>query len=183
LHMSIGHFMRSPRRVPGRRSSRPAFRPTLNPTGLRRSPCREALGRLGKLEDALRNRHGGVQSDHLHMIGFQRYLRYLITCIEGSFASNFVKMLWCVGSRCWIRTKGMPVFTGKARSNSVSASIPPADAPMSAIKNRSGRPRPRALGVASRGRACPTWELSPLSVSRGIAERPAWLFRFHSGQC
>src|SRR5436190_16772996 len=34
-----------------------------------------------------------------------------------------------VGSRCWIRTKAMPVVAGRCSRSSVKASSPPADAP------------------------------------------------------
>jgi hypothetical protein len=37
--------------------------------------------------------------------------------------------LWCVGSRCWISTKAMPLFAGNASKNFLKASRPPAEAP------------------------------------------------------
>src|SRR5215472_2924217 len=46
------------------------------------------------------------------------------------FASKSVSMLWCLGSRCWIRTKPIPVSAGKCLTSSLTASMPPADAPM-----------------------------------------------------
>src|SRR5215469_6374007 len=46
------------------------------------------------------------------------------------FPSKSVSMLWCLGSRCWIRTKPIPVSAGKCLTSSVTASMPPADAPM-----------------------------------------------------
>src|SRR5215472_6325366 len=55
--------------------------------------------------------------------------------MEVSLASNSVRMLWCVGSRCWISTKAIPVSAGRFLMSSVNASMPPADAPMAAIRN------------------------------------------------
>jgi hypothetical protein len=38
-------------------------------------------------------------------------------------------MLSCFGSRCWISTKAMPQFAGRAANNFLNVSRPPAEAP------------------------------------------------------
>src|SRR5258708_38977015 len=44
-------------------------------------------------------------------------------------ASNVVRTLACLGSRCCTNTSAMPVLGGRCVSTSVKASNPPADAP------------------------------------------------------
>src|SRR4051812_4870032 len=44
-------------------------------------------------------------------------------------ASRSTIRLSCVGSRCWISTKAMPLLAGKAAKNFLKASRPPAEAP------------------------------------------------------
>src|SRR5690349_25129737 len=51
--------------------------------------------------------------------------------------SSSARRLWCLGSRCWIRTKAMPVSLGRFATRSANASIPPAEAPIATISNPS----------------------------------------------
>src|SRR5262245_1520825 len=45
-------------------------------------------------------------------------------------------MLPCVGSRCWTKTKAMPVRWGRCRRSSRNASRPPAEAPTPTMGKR-----------------------------------------------
>lgn len=47
-------------------------------------------------------------------------------------------MLACVGSRCWMSTKAMPLLGGIASRNFWNASSPPADAPNPTTGNARG---------------------------------------------
>ena len=51
------------------------------------------------------------------------------TCIAVWPARSSTIMLSCFGSRCWINTKAMPQFAGKAVNNFLNVSRPPAEAP------------------------------------------------------
>ena len=66
----------------------------------------------------------------------------------GSFvvrASSAVSLLSCLGSRCGTRTSASPVRGGRAASNCVNASSPPAEAPMPTM----GQPSfPRGAALA-----------------------------------
>src|SRR6266852_8034144 len=57
-----------------------------------------------------------------------------LTLMVVFFEMSSVSRLLCSGSRCWTRTKAMPVSSGRLVTSSVKASIPPAEAPMAAIK-------------------------------------------------
>src|SRR5579864_5722607 len=57
-----------------------------------------------------------------------------LTGILVSLAISSVRMLEWVGSRCWIKTKAMPVLPGKFRISSEKASMPPAEAPIAATR-------------------------------------------------
>src|SRR5690348_18237191 len=52
------------------------------------------------------------------------------TCIEVVFARILSRLLSCLGSRCCTTTKAIPVSPGKASRSWLTASRPPADAPM-----------------------------------------------------
>ena len=60
--------------------------------------------------------------------------------------------LSCVGSRCWISTKAMPLLAGKASKNFLKASRPPAEAPSATTGKstlaRFGNARPFGCGRA-----------------------------------
>src|SRR5690349_14114555 len=57
-------------------------------------------------------------------------LTAVATFIAVAGASASASMLPCVGSRCWMTTKAMPLSAGMAESSSTKAASPPADAPM-----------------------------------------------------
>jgi hypothetical protein len=86
--------------------------------------------------------------------------------------------LSCVGSRCWISTKAMPLLAGNASKNFLKASRPPAEAPSATTGKstlaRCGNARPFG------GRAWPACDgLRPVIVLAFVSPGPigeyAWL--------
>ena len=53
--------------------------------------------------------------------------------------SKGTNMLEWPGARCWMKTNAMPVSAGSPRSSSVTASRPPAEAPMATTGHGSSR--------------------------------------------
>src|SRR5258708_34046339 len=61
-----------------------------------------------------------------------------------------VRMLSCFGSRCWIRTRAIPVAAGSFCSSLGNASSPPADAPIPTI-GKEGAAAAETKGLGLRG--------------------------------
>src|SRR6266478_6477327 len=68
-----------------------------------------------------------------------------VTIIVVALARASLRKLGCVRSRCWTRTRAIPLPAGRCLSSSVKASSPPADAPMPTTGK--SLPRPGLGGV------------------------------------
>src|SRR2546426_6664652 len=62
-----------------------------------------------------------------------------------------VRRLGCLGSRCWMRTKAIPVSWGRAFRSRVNASSPPAEAPIPTTANASDRGSADSTSVTATG--------------------------------
>src|SRR5262245_27951810 len=91
-----------------------------------------------------------------------------MTGIVVSLASNSPSRLSCVGSRCWTNTNAIPVFVGRCLRSWVTASRPPAEAPIPTIGK-----------VPPRGRSLSGCISCVLRVGTGRAwRRDTFRFRF-----
>ena len=69
---------------------------------------------LLEMEPAMQNRDIGVGRDDVHVIGLNdRTIDGFAERHGGRFGQRFAKKAGCVGSKCWISTKAIPVSGGE----------------------------------------------------------------------
>src|SRR5215472_7974981 len=75
-------------------------------------------------------------------------MRFSMTCTGSEIARprSSGRILLCSGSRCWTTTKASPGLAASAEKNILSASMPPAEAPMPTIGKSA-----RSCGASSPG--------------------------------